>query len=72
MKNADIKIVKDVAYLGSIISSNGDCSQEIKRKLRLRRVVMEELEKLTKSNGVSLETKAKIIHTPIFPVTVYR
>lgn len=34
--NKDIKIVKDIAYLGSVINSNGDCSQEIKTRLRLR------------------------------------
>ena len=29
------KFVHNFAYLGSVISSNGDCNQEIKRKLRL-------------------------------------
>lgn len=33
---------------------------------------MEELGKITKSEAVSLETKARIIHTLIFPLTVYR
>ena len=33
---------------------------------------MEELGEITKSKDVSLETKAKIIHTLIFPITVYR
>ena len=32
---------------------------------------MEELGEVTKSKDVSLETKAKIIHTLIFPVTIY-
>ena len=33
---------------------------------------MEELRRITKSRGVSLETKAKIIHTLGFPVIMYR
>ena len=35
--NEDNEIVKDFAYLGSV-NSNGDCSQEIKRRLRFRRI----------------------------------
>ena len=51
--NEDIEIVQDFAYLDSVINSNGNCSQEIKRILRLRRAEMKELEKI-KSKGVSL------------------
>ena len=29
----DFAIVKDFAYRGSVINSNGDCGQEIKRRL---------------------------------------
>ena len=34
------------AYLSSVINSNGDCSQEKKRRLRLKRVEVEELGKI--------------------------
>ena len=61
--------VKDFA--GSVINSDRDCSQEIKRRLRLGRAAKEELGKITKSCA-SLETKAKIMHNLIFPVTMYR
>ena len=37
-------------------SSNGDCSLEIKRRLRLRKEAMEELGKIIKRKDVSLET----------------
>lgn len=33
--NADINIIKDFAYLGSVITSHGGCHQEIKSRLRL-------------------------------------
>lgn len=48
----DTEIVKDFAYLGSV-NSNGDCSQEIKRRLRLGRAAMQELGKITKTKDVS-------------------
>ena len=38
----DTEIVKDFVYFGSIINWNGDCSQDIKRRLRLRRAAMKE------------------------------
>ena len=50
--------------LALVTNSNGDCSQEIE-------AAMEELKKITKSKDVSLEVKAKIIHTQ-FPVTMHR
>ena len=65
------EVVKDVAYLSSVINSNGDYSQEIKTRLRLRRAAMEELGKITKSKDVSLETKAKAICILIFPITMH-
>lgn len=39
--------------------------------MRLRRAAVEELGKIIKSKGVTLETKAKIIYTLVFPVTTY-
>ena len=60
------QIVKDFAYLSSVINSNGDWSQEIKRRLSLGRAAIEELWKISRSRDVSLENTAKIIHT-LFP-----
>ena len=71
--NEDAEIAtKDFAYLDSLINSNGDCSQEMKSSLRPGRTAMEELGKIMKSKGVSLENEAKIIHTLAFPITMYR
>lgn len=61
--------VKGFAFLGLVINSNGDCSQEIKRRLGLSRPAME-LRKIIKSKDMSLETKVKIIYIFIFP-TMY-
>lgn len=68
----DTEIVQGFAYFALVIYSHGDCSQEITRRLRLRRAAMEELGKTSKSEEVSLETKAEITHTLVFPITVYR
>ena len=47
--DVDIEIIKDFAYFGSVINSNRDCSQDIKRSWRLRRAEIKKLEKFTKS-----------------------
>ena len=69
MDNKDIKFAKDFAYLGLVINSNGDCSQEIERRLTLRR-----MREGHQSKDVSSDSKAKIIHTFVFPIidTMYR
>lgn len=41
-----LKLLRDFAYLGSVIISNGDCSHEIKRRLRFRGTAVEELGKI--------------------------
>ena len=41
------------------------------REDRLGRAAMEELGKMIMCKEVSLETKAKIIHTVVLPVTMY-
>ena len=40
--NENIEIVKDFVYLGSVVNLNVDCSQEIKRRLRLGKAVVKE------------------------------
>lgn len=66
-----LKLLKHFAYLGSVIDSNGDCSQEIKTRLRLEVPAIEEFKKIIKSKHGPLETKTKIVHTLIFPITTY-
>lgn len=52
-------------------SQNEDCGQEI-RKLEFGRLSMKKLEYSPKSWAVLLATKAKFVHTVIFPIAKYR
>ena len=70
MNSEDTEIVIDFAYHGSVVNANGECCQEIKRRLRLGRAITEELGKI-KSKDVSQETKAKITHIFTFPISMY-
>ena len=49
-----VEIVSDFIFLGSKITTDGDCSHEIKRRLLLGRKVMTNLDSIFKSRGLKL------------------
>ena len=56
---------------GSKITADGDCSQEIKRRLFLGRKVMTNLDSIFKSRDVTLPTKVHLVKAMVFPVVMY-
>ena len=59
-----MEMVTDFIFLGSKITSDGDCSHQIKSHLVLGRKAMTNL----KSRDITLPTKVHIVKTMIFPV----
>ena len=57
-------------FLGSKITANGDCSHEIKRRLRLGRTVMTNLDSIFKSRGITLPIKVPLVKAMVFPVVM--
>ena len=57
--------------MGSKITADGDCSQEIKRRLLLGRKVMTNLDSILKSRDITLPTKVCLIKAMVFPVVMY-
>ena len=53
------------------ITSNGDCSHEIKRSLLLGRKVMTNLDSILKSRDITLPTKVHLVKAMVFPVVMY-
>ena len=56
---------------GSEITTDGDCSHEIKRRLLLGRKVMTSLDSVLKSKDITLPTKVHLVKAMVFPVVVY-
>ena len=54
----DGETVADLIFLGSKITADGDCSQEIKRRLLFGRKVMTNLDSILKSGDLTLPTQA--------------
>ena len=66
-----MEIVKDLIFLGSKITADGDCSHEIKRCLLLGRKAMTNLGSILKSRDITLLTKAHLVKAMVFPVVMY-
>ena len=56
---------------GSKVTSDGDCSYEIKRYLLLGRKVMTNLDSILKSRDITLPTKVHLVKAVVIPVVVY-
>ena len=66
-----VETVSDLIFLGSKITTDGDCSHEIKRHLLLGRKVMTNLDSIFKSRDITLQTKVCVVEAMVFPVVMY-
>ena len=66
-----METVRDFIWGGSKITSDGECSHEIKRRLLLGGKVMTNLDNILKSRDPTLPMKVCIVKTIVFPVVVY-
>ena len=66
-----MEAVTDFIFLGSKITVDGDCSDEIKRCLLLGRKAITSLDSVLKSRDVTLLTKVHTIKAMVFPVVMY-
>ena len=55
-----VETLPDFIFLGSKITTDGDCSHEIKRLLLLGRKVMTNLNNIFKSRDITLPTKVRL------------
>ena len=61
----------DFIFLAIKITAVGDCSYEIKRRLRLGRKARTNLDSILKSRDITLPTKVHIVKAMVFPVVMY-
>ena len=65
-----METVRDCIFLGSKITTDGDCSHEIKRHLLLGRKVMTRLDNILKSRD-NFANKVHLVKAMVFPVIMY-
>ena len=66
-----VETVSDFIFWASKITSDGDCSHEIKRCLLLGRKVMTNLDSRLKSRDNTLPTKVYLVKAMVFPIVLY-
>ena len=66
-----VETVSDFIFWGSKITTDGECSHEIKRLLLLGRKVMTNLDSIFKNRHITLSTKVHLIKAMVFPVVMY-
>ena len=66
-----VETVSDFFLGGSKIGADGDCSNEIKRRLILGRKAMANLDSTLKSRDITLPTKVRLVKAMVFPVVMY-
>ena len=63
--------VKEFVYLGGLISQDGSCTADVKRRIGLASAVFGKLNRLWKSKNIATSTKVKMYETLVIPVFMY-
>ena len=69
----NVKTLRDLLFIyffGSKITTDGDCSHEVKRCLLLERKVMTNLDNILKSSDIALPTKFHLVKAMVFPLVI--
>ena len=66
-----VEKVSDFIFVASQITADGDCGNEMKRRLLLGRKVMTNLNSILKSRDITLSTKVRLVKAMVFPVIMY-
>ena len=66
-----IETVRYFIFLGYKITSDGDCSHKIKRRLLFGREAMTNLDSILKIRDITLSTKVCLVKAVVFPVVMY-
>ena len=67
-----METVTDFIFLGSKITVDGGCRNEIKKCFLLVRKAMTNLDSILKKRGITLLTKIHLVKALVFPVVMYR
>ena len=68
----DVETITDFLFLDSKITTDGDCSHEMKRCLLLWRKAVTNLDSMLNNRDISLSTMVHIVKAMVFPIILYR
>ena len=67
----DIEVVTKFVFLGALITEDGLCENEVRRRIAMGKSAMGGLTSIWKDRGVTLETKVKLVKVLVFPIVLY-
>ena len=68
----DIEIVTKFVFLGALITKDGLCEKEVRRRIvPMEKAAMGGITSIWKDRGVTLETKVKLVKVLVFPIVLY-
>ncbi len=66
-----IKKVKSFNYLGSLITEDGKCDSEIRRRIGFAKDVFQRLGNVLKNNNISMDTRKRILKCYVLSILTY-
>ena len=67
----DIEVVTKFVFLGALITKDGLCEKEVRRRIAMGKATMGGLTSIWKDRGVTMETKVKLVKVLVFPIVLY-
>ena len=66
-----VEVVKKFVFLGALITKDGLCDKEIRRRIAMGKAAMGGLTTVWKDRGITLQTKVKLVKALVFPIVLY-
>lgn len=71
LEHDKLEQVTEFVYLGSLVSEDGESRRDIQRRTSLASAMVGKLNKIWRSNSISIKTKVKVYETIVIPVFLY-
>lgn len=70
-KIANCEVVQSYIYLGALISNQGGCIGEVKKRMAMTRSAMDKLKKIWRNRNITKATKVRLVKSLVFPIFLY-
>ena len=67
----DIEVVTKFVFVGALITKDGLCEKEVRRRIAMGKAAMGVLTSIWKDRGVTMETNVKLVNVLVFPIVLY-
>ena len=71
VKGQDLEQVKEFVYLGGLVSQDGRCEADIKRRIGLTYAVFNKLANIWNCNRLAMGIKVQVYKAMVLPVLIY-